>query len=102
MKWFWDLLDYIPLWKQGTLLDEEILSEVHIIIPADGGRPKLFVTKQDNPTPHFIQTVVGCVVGAAVDFARLYDVNVAGFLGSPSCPYCHKLITGPTSPPPHP
>jgi hypothetical protein len=100
IRWFWRLLDYIPLWRTGDLLDEEILTEIHIVVPKDGGRPKLFASKQDDPTPLFIQTVTGCIVGAAVDWARLYDVNVAGFLGAPACPHCGKLITGPPQRPP--
>ncbi len=92
------LLGKVPLWHHGNLLDEDILAEVHIIIERDG-KPHLFSPKNDNPSEKFVYTVTHAIVGAAIDWARLYGINVAGFLGQPQCPHCSKIIAGPPSPP---
>ena len=99
MNLFHRLLERIPLWKTGNLLDQDILAEIHIVIPRDGSRPKLFTPKSDTPTEAFVGTVTHAIVSAAIDNARLYGVNVAGFLGSPTCPHCQKVIAGPPVPP---
>jgi hypothetical protein len=89
-----------PLWHQGNLLDQDILAEIHIIIPKDGGRPSLYTAKNDQPTESFVQVVVHAIVSSAIDWGRIYGVNVAGFLGQPACPHCGKVISGPAGPPP--
>lgn len=94
------LIHRLPLWRHGNLLDEDIWTEVHIVIPRNGDKPKMFTPKSDHPSEHFVQVVTNAVVSAAIDFARLYGVNVAGFLGQPPCPHCGKIIAGPPGPPP--
>jgi len=94
-----DLFAMVPLWHRGNLLDEDILAEIHIVIPKDGGRPHLYTVKNDQPTESFVQIVTHAIVSSAIDWARIYGVNVAGFLGQPACPHCGKVIAGPPEPP---
>lgn len=89
----------VPMWFSGNLLDEDILTEIHVLIPRDG-RPRLFTPKSDHASEQFVHTVINSTVSAAMDFGRLYGVNVAGFLGQPACPHCGKIIAGPAGPPP--
>lgn len=88
------LVAKVPLWNGGNLLDEDIMTEIHVLIPKDG-RPRLFCPKSDYADERFVHVVVNAVIASAVDFARLYGVNVAGFLGQPACPHCQKIISGP-------
>ena len=93
-------LSRIPLWRHGNLVDADMWAEIHILVPRNGERPKMFVPKTDAPSTQYVQTVVNAVIGAALDFARLYNVNVAGFLGQPICPHCNTQIVGPPVEPP--
>ena len=68
-----------------NLLEEEFLTEIHVVFPTSG-RPKLFATKMDAVDAPTIMRITQGLVEAAVDFARLYGVQIQGQIGGPPPP----------------
>jgi hypothetical protein len=86
-----------------NLLDEDQMTEAYIFFPREG-KPKLNLSKLDNPTPQSIMQCVQGTVEAALDLGRMYGQQYNGFIGTPTCPACHAVINNPAAmaaPPQH-
>jgi len=70
------------LFQLPDLLDEETITEVHIVFPRHG-TPKMFAAKLDQPTEQDIMRTVQGIVESGLAFARMYGFNVGGTIGGP-------------------
>lgn len=69
-----------PDMEPMNLLEDHLLSEVHILVPVEG-RSKLFVTKLDTADAQKIMRISQSIIEAAIDFARLYGIEIRGQIG---------------------
>lgn len=78
------------LFDLPNLLDEQAVTEVHIVFP-QFGTPKMFAAKLDNPSEPVIMQMIQGIIESGLAFGRMYNMTVAGNIGMP-----------PTAPPPTP
>ena len=70
----------LPKMEPMNLLEDHLLSEVHILVPVEG-RSKLFCTKLDDADAQKIMRISQSIIEAAIDLARLYGIEIRGQIG---------------------
>lgn len=73
------------LFRLPDLLDEDTVTEVHIVFPRHG-TPKMFAAKLDQPTEADIMRTTQGIVESGLAFARLYGYDVGGTIGRQAPP----------------
>ena len=73
------------LFRLPDLLDEDTVTEVHIVFPRHG-TPKMFAAKLDQPTEAEIMRTTQGIVESGLAFARMYGYNVGGTIGATTPP----------------